>query len=274
MIRLFRIAPVPAAPNSAFAPKDLLGRFMFVTNEAVSGDFHLQFVFDGVGRINMTNATTVAVHPMAEGISSSDHHEPSPTALQVDCWLSTMLTEDIPDVTSTPLRTVDPGGSDGVRSVLLVGPSTFASLSARTADVVNGLVHSLGVPCTIYTPRYGILAPMALVGFDVTHETAARVGFALSFQEIRVAENVDSVLVPSIPRVVIQTPPTADWSLPGIENGVQDALTGPSIWKVQTGAEYGPSPDQPLADRQYNDLSKHDYGIGGADIGRHTGVLR
>lgn len=248
MIRILRIPTAPGAPSSPFSAERDLTRFTFVTNLPAWGTQHLEFRFDGVTSIRMTGSTTIAKHPMAEGGPVADHHEPSPTNFQIEAWLSSPLQEDQVGDERAQVSAVQ----DGDRLFRIVPTSARTQgLSARAQDVLRSLGHALGVPCTIYTPRFGVLGPYALVGFDAGHEARDRISFALSFEEYRIAGNVSQVILPVIPRVRIQEPPNSagDWSLAGLENSA--AELGPSIWKVSTGSEYGPSPDAPLANKQY-----------------------
>lgn len=253
MIQILRIAT--AGPNGVgYASYSDLTRFAFVSNMPVVGSKHLEFRFDGVSDPRFSLGTTIAKHPLAKGVPSVDHHEPAPALIQIDAWLSSPLTTD-QEGDSRTQTTVYNADDDALIQVI---PSNARNtgLTARAQDALTHLRRVIGVPCTVYLPRFGVFGPYSLVGVEASHSERAKVSFNLSFEQVRIASNIGVVLLPMIPRVRIQEPPTteqASWWRDGA-NGIRDP--GPSVLQVSIGPEFGPNPDRPLANQQFEAVDR------------------
>jgi hypothetical protein len=200
---------------------------MIVTNEPTGIAQHSLLLFSGVGRETLTHSAVVPTHPMATGLASTDHSEPNARGLEIDAWIATSLNDDVIDLGEAVSGELFTAGDGDVYLEVVPSSEQSMPLQERVDQVEGLLTRIIGMACTIYTVRHGILGPFALASYSSGSEVAGKVNYTLSFQEIRVAQGVDQVIVPALPRAAMQeTPRSAEQD---VDNIGKDMGVGPSI---------------------------------------------
>ena len=189
----------PTSRKGPAARDNVKYRFLAITRTPTSGVYEALHI-DAVTNETLVNKADVPLHPTSRGVSISDHAIVGARAYTLSGFYGNLLKQD--NELSSFFKP-----ADGLQVVFRPGQMAEGAAAWREENLSLFLELFLGVPLTIYSPRFGKLQNFALVSYNDNRDQSSRVSVDLSFQELRIA-SVDEVLVPRIERAKAQATPT------------------------------------------------------------------
>lgn len=174
-------------------------RFMALTQDIYRANTYGGLLLDAVTDETLANKADVPTHPTANGTSVSDHAVKGNRSYTIRALLGNQLEQE-------HFRPEFDNPADQQRVVFYPSTAAVNNAAEREASFSQALEGFLGVPVTIYSPRYGKLSNFVLTSYNDKRDGSTRVEVDLSFQEVKIA-SVDRVLIPKLERAKAQAKP-------------------------------------------------------------------
>lgn len=174
-------------------------RFMALTRDIYKGQTYGALLLDAVTDEALANKADVSTHPTANGATIADHAVKGNRSYTIRGLLGNQLEpEHFQPTFDNP--------ADQRRVVFYPSMAYDGRGAEREESFSQALEGFLGIPVTIYSPRYGKLTSFVLTSYNDKRGGSTRVEVDLSFQEVKIA-SVEQVLIPKLERAKAQAKP-------------------------------------------------------------------